>query len=66
MMRPVVLFLFLCSLTLPGFTQENRPQVQTQLYQPTLDRLQSLTHAELPEWRFHADIPHPSRGPQPE
>jgi alpha-mannosidase len=24
-----------------------------------LDRLQSLTTMELPEWRFHADVPHP-------
>src|SRR5580704_7329800 len=28
-------------------------------YQPTLDRLQSLTTLPLPEWRFHADVPHP-------
>jgi len=28
-------------------------------YQPTLDRLQSLTTAPLPEWRFHGDVSHP-------
>ncbi len=31
----------------------------TDPYQPTLDRLQSLTTMPLPEWRFHADVPHP-------
>jgi alpha-mannosidase len=28
-------------------------------YQPTLDRLESLTTLPLSEWRFHADVPHP-------
>ena len=28
-------------------------------YKPTLDRLKSLTTLPLPEWRFHADVPHP-------
>ncbi len=28
-------------------------------YKPTIDRLEALTHQAEPEWRFHADIPHP-------
>jgi alpha-mannosidase len=28
-------------------------------YKPALDRLQSLTTRQLPDWRFHEDIPHP-------
>jgi alpha-mannosidase len=28
-------------------------------YKPTLDRLESLTTLPLPDWRYHADIPHP-------
>jgi alpha-mannosidase len=35
---------------------------QTNAYDPykaTLDRLEALTHQAEPEWRFHADIPHP-------
>jgi alpha-mannosidase len=28
-------------------------------YQPTLNRLESLTGLPLPDWRFHADVPHP-------
>jgi len=31
----------------------------TDPYQPTLDRLESLTTLPLSEWRFHADVPHP-------
>ena len=31
----------------------------TDPYQPTLDRLESLTTLPLSEWRFHADLPHP-------
>lgn len=28
-------------------------------FQPTLDRLASLVTAPLPDWRVHADVPHP-------
>jgi len=28
-------------------------------YKPALDRLDSLTRQTEPEWRFHADVPHP-------
>src|SRR3979490_165007 len=34
-------------------------QKTTDPYQPTLDRLESLTVLPLSEWRFHADVPHP-------
>lgn len=34
-------------------------QKTTDPLQATLDRLQSLTAVPLPNWRFHADIPHP-------
>jgi alpha-mannosidase len=34
-------------------------QKTTDPYQPTLDRLESLTTLPLSEWRFHADVPHP-------
>jgi len=34
-------------------------QKATDLYQPTLERLESLTTLPLSEWRFHADVPHP-------
>jgi alpha-mannosidase len=28
-------------------------------YKPTLDRLETLTHQNEAEWRFHTDVPHP-------
>ncbi len=60
MKRLLVVSLFLCCcLILPGFTQETQPKPPADPYKPTLDRLQSLTAIELPEWRFHADLPHP-------
>jgi alpha-mannosidase len=34
-------------------------QKTTDPYQPTLDRLESLTILPLSEWRFHTDVPHP-------
>jgi alpha-mannosidase len=36
--------------------QSNQPPDS---YKPTLDRLESLTTLPLPDWRYHADIPHP-------
>jgi len=42
------------------FSQQPAPsQKTTDPYQPTLDRLESLTVLPLSEWRFHDDIPHP-------
>ena len=28
-------------------------------YKPVLDRLASFTVVPVPDWRFHADVPHP-------
>src|SRR5579872_2240137 len=28
-------------------------------YKPVLDKLESLSTSPLPEWRWHADVPHP-------
>jgi len=43
-----------------NFVSAQQPnQKTTDSYEATLDRLQSLTAAPLPEWRFHADVPHP-------
>jgi len=48
------LFSFLASQSL---SQTSQPP--TDPYKPTLDHLQSLVSMPLPEWRFHADVPHP-------
>jgi len=45
--------LILIFVALPLFAQTPDP------HQPALDRLQSLTVLPLPDWRFHADLPHP-------
>ena len=50
---PLILLVFLYVLTAFGQTIPADP------YKPVLDRLQSLTHKAEPEWRLHADIPHP-------
>jgi alpha-mannosidase len=43
-----------------NFVSAQQPsQKTTDPYQATLDGLQSLTALPLPEWRFHADVPHP-------
>jgi alpha-mannosidase len=39
--------------------QPSSAQKTTDPYQLTLDRLQSMTTLPLPDWRFHADVPHP-------
>src|SRR6266576_92900 len=39
--------------------QQTQPKEPPDPYKPVLDRLQSLTTVELPDWRFHADLPHP-------
>jgi hypothetical protein len=39
--------------------QQLPSQSITDPYQPTLDRLESLTTLPLSGWRFHADVPHP-------
>src|SRR5581483_3131118 len=49
------LFLFITSAA----SQESTPETPPDPYKPTLDRLQSLTTLEVPDWRFHTDVPHP-------
>src|SRR5215472_15008804 len=49
---------FLCCLTRSTFPQVISTS-STDPYKPVLDRLQSLTTLEVPEWRFHSDLPHP-------
>jgi len=39
--------------------QQTQPKEPPDPYKPVLDRLQSLTTVELPDWRFHADLSHP-------
>jgi alpha-mannosidase len=53
----VCALLALLPVTFVSAQQPN--QRTTDFYEATLDRLQSLTAAPLPEWRFHADVPHP-------
>lgn len=52
----VFLYFFFALTALAQSTQDNSP---ADPYKPTLDRLQSLVTVPLPEWRFHADVPHP-------
>ncbi len=53
----VSLWLLICSILVCA--QEIQPKEPADPYKPVLDRLQSLTTMPLPDWRFHADIPHP-------
>jgi alpha-mannosidase len=54
MKRPIpLIFLLLCTLI------SARAQTTPNPYKPVLDRLDSLTTQPVPEWRFHADVPHP-------
>ncbi len=50
----------LLALVAVNFVSAQQPSQKTSdPYQATLDRLQSLSALPLPEWRFHADVPHP-------
>jgi alpha-mannosidase len=55
-MRTTVLLIasLLCSSA--GFAQE---RAEAGPYKAVLDRLESLTVQAQPEWRYHADVPHP-------
>ncbi len=51
---------FLCScLVLPVFAQPPQTNPSGDAYKATLDHLQSLITMPMPEWRSHADVPHP-------
>ena len=49
----------LALVTAVSAQQPSPTQNPTDPYQPTLDRLESLTSLPLSEWRFHADVAHP-------
>jgi len=52
------LFFYFC-LALLVSAQNSPSNTPADPYKPTLDRLQSLVTADLPDWRFHVDLPHP-------
>ena len=43
----------------PSATNQQTNQKTADPYQPTLNRLESLTSLPLSDWRTHADVPHP-------
>jgi hypothetical protein len=55
-MKATVFFVaaLLCSPSSVG-----QAKAEADPYKPVLDRLESLTGLAQPEWRYHADIPHP-------
>ena len=53
-----IFVLFWC-FVLPVSAQPSPSNVVADPYKPALDRLQSLATVPLPDWRFHADVPHP-------
>jgi alpha-mannosidase len=57
-MRRVIAATVFAALSSSGVRcgQSNQPPDS---YQPTLDRLESLTTLPLPDWRYHADLAHP-------
>ena len=48
----------LLALAITSISAQQAPNASDP-YKQTLDRLQSLTTLLLPDWRFHADVPHP-------
>ena len=55
----ICLFFFCCCSALPALGQPSPSNAPADAYKPTLDRLQALVTVPLPEWRSHADVPHP-------
>jgi alpha-mannosidase len=55
-MRPTV---FLVTALLCSPSSFAYAKTDADPYKPVLDRLESLTILAQPEWRYHADIPHP-------
>src|SRR5581483_3904873 len=59
-MKPLICTLLLFILLLvAGAACAQESKSAPNPYKPTLDKLQSLTTLDLPDWRFHTDIPHP-------
>src|SRR5437868_1941820 len=52
-------FFILLAWTVPAVTQETNPKPAPDPYKATLDRLESLSTTEIPDWKFHNDVPHP-------
>ena len=60
MKRLATLSCFLyCCFVIPVFAQPTQANPLADPYKATLDHLQLLTTMPLPEWRSHADVPHP-------
>ena len=59
MKRSIALSLFFVLLAGSLTFAQNAVPEAVDPYRPVLDRLQSLGTLALPDWRFHADIPHP-------
>ena len=56
----VFLALFLLLTAILGAAWDGDQGIETRdPYKPVLDHLESLSILPLPDWRFHADIPHP-------
>ncbi len=52
-------FFLYSSLVLPVLAQQAQSNPSADTYKTTLDHLQSLVTIPLPDWRSHADVPHP-------
>jgi alpha-mannosidase len=59
--RSVIFPIFVVFLLVAtGAAQDVQPAPQpSDLYKSTLDRIESLTTAPLPQWRIHSDVAHP-------
>jgi alpha-mannosidase len=61
-MKPLIAFTIFFALLCPPLGSAQAAAAAKELadpYEPTLDRLASLTVLPLPEWRWHEDVPHP-------
>jgi alpha-mannosidase len=59
MRRFAALLVVVCVSVGLALGQEGEAQETPDPYKPVLDHLQSLSTMDLPDWRFHADLPHP-------
>jgi alpha-mannosidase len=57
--RLAILIFFTVLTSALSQAQQNPGAEATDRYRATLDRLESLSTLSLPDWRFHADLPHP-------
>src|SRR5215469_5275307 len=54
-----LLAVIFCLLISALIASGQQPSPSADPYKATLDHLQSLVTQELPDWNFHADLPHP-------